>query len=162
MYGFLQLPFKSVLIVPSAWVCYVYQNRYIAPRTDDDQRSWLRLYDFDPLRVRKEKCDRLNQPESDSPPSAKRRSILRRSSSTASSHPIDGDRDGITLVTAETVLPALSPLMEEIRTGKHLAYMYVEKPTSAHVALLDGERIGALKVSGSIFEEEGPGRGGTG
>jgi hypothetical protein len=54
-----------------AWVCYVYQNRYVTTRLEyddeedeeDDEESdlpigYIRLYDFDPLRVRKEICDR--------------------------------------------------------------------------------------------------------
>ncbi len=131
-----------VLIIITAWVCYVYQNRYIIPRTDDeDDHTYLRLYDFDPLRVRKEKCDRANKTEPISPPPK------RRSSSTPTSPPLDGDRHGVHLVTVETVLPGDHLLVGEVRTGRDLPYMYVEKVSTADVALLDGERVVAVEVS---------------
>lgn len=132
----------------SAWVCYVYQNRYVIPRTDAEDRTYLRLYDFDPLRVRKEKCDRANDTEPIPPPVKSRtRSLLRRASSSLPAHPLDCDRHGVHLVTAETVLPGDRPLLGEIRTGKDLPYLYVERECPADTALLDGERVVAVEVS---------------
>lgn len=127
-------------------MCYVYQNRYIIPRTDAEDHTFLRLYDFDPLRVRKEKCDRANNTEPIATPYPKRRSILQRSISSTATYPLDGDRHGLTLVTAETVLPGAHPLVGEVRTGRDLPYMFVERATMANVALLDGERVVAVEV----------------
>lgn len=121
------------------------------------------LYDFDPLRVRKEQLDRLHKlppsptttSSSDSPPTKRRTLLPRLRSSSSSTSPtqsrgtlsVDGDIDGVTLVTAETVLPGYIPLMGEIRTGRDFPYMLVKRATTADVALIDGERIVEVGVS---------------
>ncbi|ORY34688.1 hypothetical protein BCR39DRAFT_462572 [Naematelia encephala] len=125
-------PFVRLLgpdMEPSHWVCYVYQYRYATIRRQTEGgAAKLRVYDFDPLRVRKEISDRRNAP----PP------------------PHDGDRDGIHLVTAETDLRAVRPLCDRIKTGGKMPYMFVEKTTTADVVLVDGERIIGVEVSLSL------------
>jgi hypothetical protein len=129
-------------------VCYVYQNRYITPLELDGQNV-IRLYDFDPLRVRQERLSRIHLAgEPSSSPPAKRISLLRRRSA---SNPLDGERGGIHLVTAETVLRADDPLMEESRTGRDLPYTYVDLESEASVTLIDGERVVTVEVSGLLF-----------
>jgi hypothetical protein len=151
----------------AAWVCYVYQDRYVTTRHDiQDHRTHLRLYDFNPLRVRKEITDRRNAlPSSNkpttrshdtttstSPPPPKRRSLLSRfrsDSSTRPSNPIEGSRDGIVLITEETVISLgnRSPLINEVRTGGKFPYMFVERVSNeTDVALIDAERIVAIQV----------------
>ena len=138
---------EGLLKVSVAWVCYVYQNRYISPQLDEDEEpSRLRLYDFDPLRVRKEICDRTYT-DPPSPITSPRRRLFRNSSTNPHGPALDGERDGIYLVTAETVLPPQNALTSEVRTGGKLPYTYVERSSKADVALIDGERIIGVEVS---------------
>lgn len=104
--------------------------------------SALRLYDFDPLRVRKEISDRRN--------AIPKRAIIGSSQPPGQSlYEDEGeDVDGINLVRSETVLPNRHPLLEEMRTGRELPYMYVERPSEIEVVLIDGERVIAIGVSG--------------
>ncbi|WWD20355.1 hypothetical protein CI109_104831 [Kwoniella shandongensis] len=160
-----------------SWVCYVYQDRYIAPQYKDPfDPATLRLYDFNLLRVRKELYDRRDinfeaEPSDTEEPTIRDEGILsdplqRLLSATnllspssnknktptprAPEHKYDGDRDGIVLVTEETVLPKLVPLDQEIRTGRDMPYLYVDKPLEDDVdaVVLDGERV-------VIFDSEG-------
>jgi len=143
----------------TAWVCYVYQNRYITPHEDlENERLYMRLFDFDPLRLKKEICDRKYSPDpwvsSTSPKTRRHIMLARRISGSFSrgsgdkpdSNIYDGDRDGIVLVTKETVIPKDAVLRDGLRTGGKLPYMYVDKETDAEVALIDGERIVAVAV----------------
>ena len=98
----------------------------------------MQLYDFDPLRVRKEYCDRRNQAAIQS---------RFRGSLDEDAHPYDGDRDGIELVTSETVIERCEPLTGAIITGSKLPYMMVTRPNNADVLLIDGERIISVQVS---------------
>jgi len=141
-------------------VCYVYQNRYITPHEDiENELLYMRLFDFDPVRVKKEICDRKYSPKapvlSSSPKARRHIAFARRISGTFSRgsgdgpdvSSDDGDRDGIVLVTKETVIPKDSLLRDGLRTGGKLPYIYVDKETDAEVALIDGERIVAVAVS---------------
>ena len=146
----------------SAWVCYVYQNRYIYPMENENGDTSLKIYDFDPLRVRKEKCDRANeiQPTSPSPP-PQRRTFFRPSPKHNPSFPLDGDHHGLILITAETVLSANGSIRgHETRTGKDLPYMFVERDSEAGIPLLDGERVILAKASrrGHMCEKQLIGR----
>ena len=123
----------------------MYQNRYIIPYCADN-RDYLRLFDFDPLRVRKEKCDRANSNKQPVSPTDRRRSLRHLSSTIPETYPLDGDIDGINLVTRETVLRGDGPLLGEMRTGSHLPYLFVDKFTSADCALLDADRIVTVQV----------------
>ncbi|EIW71369.1 hypothetical protein TREMEDRAFT_27933 [Tremella mesenterica DSM 1558] len=115
---------------PASWVCYVYGNRFIYPSLHSNRTSYsLTLFDFDPLRTRKEIYDRRNDP-------------TRRA---------DGEEDGIVLVTAETVLEGKSPLTGQVKTGGMLPYTTVSRPTPADVALIDSERIVTIKVGRAIL-----------
>ncbi|GFZ49682.1 hypothetical protein JCM24511_07084 [Saitozyma sp. JCM 24511] len=132
----------------ASWVCYVYQNRYVTPLQLPDGRSVIRLYDFDPLRVRREKLSRIHAsgesvPDPSSSPPAKRTSLFRKQQPEA--NPIDGERNGVHLVTDETVLAKDQPLTEETRTGRDLSYTYVEIESEAEVTLIDGDRIVAVE-----------------
>lgn len=132
-----------------AWVCYVYQNRYIT--TFDDEVSdtrYFRLYDFDSLRVRKELCDRRNSPGT-ATPRKRRLSLLRRASSTGAEI-FEGERDGIVMVTAETVITKNLLLPQGAKTGEKLPYMYVDQETEANVALIDAERIVGVSVRRNV------------
>ncbi|KAK4688537.1 DNA cross-link repair 1A protein, partial [Tremellales sp. Uapishka_1] len=157
---------------PQNWVCYVYQNRYVAVRTDDMGTSHLQLYDFDPLRVRKEIVERSNLPQ---PP--KKKSLLKRMTSrdrsdhesgftswlrplqTSTAPSVEGDHMGVKLVTAETVLSNRRPLKSVVVTGRDLPYLLVEKQTVADVVVIDGERIVAIQTADQmgLFAEAMPG-----
>lgn len=66
----------------------------------------------------------------------------------ATAHKYDGEQGGVTLVTAETVLPPTVLLQAETRTGANFPYMYVEKDyCNQRIALLDDERIIFVHVS---------------
>jgi hypothetical protein len=109
----------------------------------------IRLYDFDPLRVRREKLSRIHTsggsaPDPSSSPPAKRTSLFRKQQPEAKS--VDGVRNGIHLVTDETVLAKDQPLTEETRTGRDLPYTYVQFMSTAEVTLIDGDRIVAVEV----------------
>ncbi|WVF68505.1 hypothetical protein IAT40_003272 [Kwoniella sp. CBS 6097] len=132
-----------------SWVCYIYQDRYVVPYFDEtEQETTVRLYDFDPLRVRKELLDRKqNNFMADSPRSQS--SVVRRLIFGLSMPPderqgkYDGDRDGIHLVTEETVLKNKTPLTSEIRSGKEMPFVYVEKTYADEIVtvVMDAERL---------------------
>jgi len=129
-----QSTFRTLVdMLTTGWVCYVYHNRWINLYTTSELRSQLRLYDFDPLRVRKEQYDRAANPLT------RKRSLSRIRSR--------GDEDGVILVMEETVLERELPLLDEVRTGRELPYLMVKRATNADVALIDGERIVEVNVS---------------
>lgn len=124
-----------------------------------------RIYDFDPLRVRKLQLERarLTEGSSDSPTSsiasASRLKRPRASSDSASAVPSrDSEVDGIYLFQEETVLPAREPLLSEIRTGSEFPYMCSEKDAFADfgyrgnssIMLLDESRLVLILVSGAL------------
>lgn len=79
----------------------------------------------------------------------KRSFSLRRRFSGASDTPdIDGNRDGITLVTAPSVIKGNRLLPDGLKTGEKFPCLYVDQPSVGDVALLDGERIVLVGVSG--------------
>ncbi|BEJ12414.1 hypothetical protein CspHIS471_0208740 [Cutaneotrichosporon sp. HIS471] len=139
--------------VPTSWVCYVYQNRYVAPyvrvvgtldmsdNDDDDEyveqqliELSLQVFDFDPRRVRKERLDRARR----LPPGME-----------AHDERLEGDVDGIDLVLAPTRLEPVPCLTEEvIVTGQNLPYIMVERETDSANPLIDGQRILMLKSRG--------------
>ena len=136
--------FACLALIP-AWVCYVYQNRYITAFDNEaSDTRYFRLYDFDPLRVRKELYDRKNSPTT-ATPRKRRLSLLRRASSTGAES-VEGDRDGIVVVTTETVIKRNLLLPQGVKTGEKLPYMYVDQETEANVALIDAERIVGVSV----------------
>jgi hypothetical protein len=94
-----------------AWVCYVYQNRYITRYGRN-----LRLYDFDPLRVRKEISEGMI------------------------------GEDGIVLVAEESTTsgPALVDPITTGRNLPYTYVEKSSQGTS--VALIDGERVVAIQV----------------
>nr|XP_018260252.1 uncharacterized protein I303_07169 [Kwoniella dejecticola CBS 10117]OBR82410.1 hypothetical protein I303_07169 [Kwoniella dejecticola CBS 10117] len=148
-----------------SWVCYVYGSRYVSPYPHEfDTSTSIRLYDFDPLRVRRELYMRKNigfvGHEPQSPRGIVKRLMfgLSTSSSNSPKSPgclvedtkYDGEKDGITLITEETVLKKKSPLLSEIRTGRELPFMFSEKKVEGLVqtVVLDSERL-------IIFDYEG-------
>jgi hypothetical protein len=149
---------ENRLILP-AWVCYVYQNRYVTFRNCSDTR-YLQLYDFDPLRVRKELSDRKN---SQSPvtsvalprgaPGAPRgsRSFLERLREPAPSTPLKEHEgkgaDGVQLVMSDVVHKNRRVFVKTVTTGGALPYLLAERLCTADTVLLDGERIVTLDVS---------------
>ena len=95
---------------------------------DETERPMVRLYDFDPVRVKKKMKDRPYG--------------MRAVGRTSVSH-------GVT--TAETVCDPVSIIAPEIlRTGSRLPYAYAdvhgESWDTAEAALVDGERISAILV----------------
>ena len=156
------------------------------------EEQYIRLYDFDPLRVRKEACDRkYNNPPvgfSDSsaidpldakmsedetrgspgggqgpsgvegsttrsrgPSIGRRLSDLRQRMSFSKpkdtpKKTVDGDRDGIVLVTESEYITPNILLPEGMETGRELPYVYVERRTRGDNALIDGERIVIVHV----------------
>jgi len=144
-----------------AWVCYVYQNRYVSFRNDEQSR-FLQLYDFDPLRVRKELSDRKNaQPPTTSvspPPSKMRRDSrsllerLRQNFASIGPEPVGMEHegrgtDGVQLVMSEVTHRNRKVFVGTIKCGSALPYLLTERPSSADTVLLDGERIVTLDVS---------------
>ncbi|WWC73627.1 uncharacterized protein I206_107599 [Kwoniella pini CBS 10737] len=143
-----------------SWVCYVYGSRYVSPYPhESDMSTSIRLYDFDPLRVRKELYSRKNSGfvgvEPQSPRGIVKRLMFGLSTSTTPlSSPgksttnkeetkYDGDKDGIHLITEETILKKKSPLKYEIKTGKELPFIFSENKVDGLVetVVLDGERL---------------------
>jgi hypothetical protein len=139
--------------VASPWVCYVYQDRYVAPYArvvgtldmdDSDEEDeeepehvqeiielCLQVFDFDPRRVRKERLDRARR----LPPGMEARDER-----------LEGDVDGIDLVLAPTRIKPVPCLTdEEIVTGQNLPFIMVEKETDSVTPLIDGQRILTLK-----------------
>lgn len=136
--------------VPTAWVCYVYQNRYVTPyarvvgtleMSDSDEGEEaeadeiielsLQVFDFDPRRVRKERLDRARR----LPPGIASRDER-----------LEGDVDGINLVLAPTRIEPVPCLTDEpIVTGENLPYIMVERETDSTNPLIDGQRILMLK-----------------
>ncbi|KAK8849728.1 hypothetical protein IAR55_005063 [Kwoniella newhampshirensis] len=168
-----------------SWVCYVYQDRYVTPQWEDTfDPVKLRLYDFNPLRVRKELYERrqdgfvprakrpsANASADDGPvdpnsaPSSPIRQLLSAANLFSSStktdtptspvdpeHKHDGDRDGLVLITEESVLAKKIPLDQEIRTGRDMPFIYVDKRMEGEVdtVVMDGERV-------VVFDSEGDG-----
>lgn len=131
---------SEYIILTLDWVCYVYQNRFVtieerlieSPRTQAPPRlvTHLVVYDFDQLRVRKERLARLNR----LPASADRDDAA-----------IEGDVDGIELVLSPTESPSTGRLLnQKIVTGERLPYLKVSRPirgSGSPVPLIDSERI---------------------
>lgn len=114
----------------AAWVCYVYQNRFVTPM-EVNGRKIIRLYDFDPLRVRKA-ClarDRAAEAKESGQPSHKPKR-----------------KDKPRLVTEQTAIGPVCPLQATTKTGADLPYTYVDIRTDAYTALIDSERIVAMEV----------------
>ncbi|WRT69747.1 uncharacterized protein IL334_006738 [Kwoniella shivajii] len=141
-----------------SWVCYVYGSRYVVPYHHEAESSTtIRLYDFDPLRVRQELYSRRDSNFTASAPQSPRGIVHRlmfglststsppTSSATTPNEDIkfDGDKDGIYLITEETVLKKKSPLDQEVRSGKDLPFIYAEKKLRKEVetVVMDGERL---------------------
>ncbi|WWC95413.1 hypothetical protein V866_002276 [Kwoniella sp. B9012] len=161
-----------------SWVCYVYGSRYVVPYPHASESSTtVRLYDFDPMRVRQEIYSRRNEGFVGSLPTSPRGLVQRLmfGLSTSSSAPntsstpptasanekggspskrklldgsqtqkYDGDRDGIVLVSEETVLKKKLPLKYEIKTGRELPFIYSEKRymnREIDTVVMDGERL---------------------
>jgi hypothetical protein len=99
-------------------------------------RSHLVLYDFDPIRVRKERVARIHRlPTS-----------VARDDEAAVNTAVEGEVDGVDLVLSDTVMPAGQRLEHPVPTGKFLPYLKVSRPLrgtggSMPVALIDSERI---------------------
>lgn len=112
------------------------------------------MYDFDPLRVRREICDRTHADldTASSSPKAKRRLSLPRRFSGVEEPKIDGTRDKTVLVTLPCEIKKNKLLPEGLKTGEKLPYMYAERACRGDVALIDGERIVAVGVSGSVID----------
>ncbi|OCF35179.1 hypothetical protein I316_03221 [Kwoniella heveanensis BCC8398] len=144
-----------------SWVCYIYQNRYVVPYYDEaTQESTVRLYDFDPLRIRRELFDRRQNNFFAAAPRS-HSSIVRRLIFGLSMPPDDqrkgkhdGDRDGIHLVTEETVLKSKIPLAQEVRSGREMPFVYVEKTYTDEIdtVVMDGERIVLFKSESDVQE----------
>ncbi|CAK9784540.1 hypothetical protein CC85DRAFT_283040 [Cutaneotrichosporon oleaginosum] len=136
-----------------AWVCFVYQNRYVAPyarvvgtvhlplagdNPDDEETEEqevvdlsLQVFDFDQRRVRKEKLDRARRFPA---------------GMEARDEQIEGDDDGIDLVLKPTRIQPIPYLtLEEIVTGHNMPYILVERATDSVDPLIDGQRILLLK-----------------
>ena len=128
----------------------MYQNRFVTiedkvvdtviPAGDEvgpglRVRPHLVMYDFDPLRVRKERLARKHR----LPPS------VSRDDEAAINEAVQGDVDGIELVLDETTLPAELRLRDSITTGKQLPFIKVSRPLRGGgpppVPLIDSERI---------------------
>ncbi|WWC92861.1 uncharacterized protein L201_007822 [Kwoniella dendrophila CBS 6074] len=150
-----------------SWVCYVYGSRYVVPYDHEaDQSTTIRLYDFDPLRVRQELYSRRNDNFIARAPQSPRGIVQRlmfglSTSSITSKHENDsttsssggksnkeqgkhdGDRDGIHLITEETILKKKSPLAVEVKSGRELPFIYSEKKIKKQVetVVLDSERL---------------------
>lgn len=152
----------------TAWVCFVYQNRFVTEGLGDGavRNGPLRwsIYDFDPLRVRKLQLERRQL--------AKWRLAAHRAECRAIAEgTVDQMRpqftddddpwfdalhvDGITLCTEETVLADREPLLSEIRTGSEFPYMCVNKSAAMQfdyrgddsIMLLDESRLVLILVS---------------
>ena len=111
---------------------------------DDDTESEERelwLFDFDPLRVRKEITDRQNETAPYKASRRGERGFLRRLLFDAFE---DGSIDGIKLVTQEDHFPPDEQLETEIKVGSKLPYMLTAVPFGAEIPLIDGERIVGL------------------
>lgn len=120
----------------TAWVCYVYQNRFVRPiinrkrQGEDDHGVFdliqfnLQVLDFDQTRVRQERCNRIN-----------------RAGPETSDAEIEGEVDGITLVLAETTTRPVQPLTGEITSGSQLPYIAVEMEATDRCPMIDSERI---------------------
>lgn len=99
-------------------------------------RSHLVLYDFDPMRVRKERFARMHRlPAS-----------ISRDDEAAVNAAVEGDVDGVDLVLSDTVLPVAGRIQDQVSTGTFLPYIKVSRPLkgtggSSPVALIDSERI---------------------
>lgn len=89
-------------------------------------RRVVRLYDFDPLRVRKARLEHAHKRES------------------GSSDP--AQKSKLRVVTEESVIPEVCPLKGEMRTGADLPYTYVDLHIDAETVLIDSERIIAMQV----------------
>ncbi|WVW86867.1 hypothetical protein I302_108922 [Kwoniella bestiolae CBS 10118] len=149
-----------------SWVCYVYGSRYVVPYPHSSESSTtVRLYDFDPLRVRQELYSRRNEGFVGTLPTSPRGLVQRLMFGLSTSTPstpattgkepstkrnsiegyqkYDGDRDGIVLVSEETVLKKKIPLKGEIRTGRELPFIYSEKKYVREIetVVMDGERL---------------------
>jgi hypothetical protein len=136
----------------------------------DLELQYLRLYDFDPIRLRKEICDRkygnlpvgsaeddITSKSSTASPTGSTTPAKRRRGGSSGDEDVkvDGDRDGIVLVTEETVVPSNTLLPQGLRTGSKMPYMYVEKRTSGSNSLIDAERVVIVHVSRVVWSETG-------
>lgn len=109
-------------------------------------QTLLKLFDFDPLRVRKELSDRRNADPN-------RQIIVDPQSRTTFGAVQDYEGEdtlGVGLIRAESILKDRLPFIGEIRTGRDLPFLYVEKPSEFETVCIDGERIVAIGVSCSL------------
>lgn len=131
------------------WVCYVYQYRFVTieerPVANGTKvRPFLVLYDFDPMRVRKERLDRIHR----LPANVDR-------SSPEIDRLVEGDVDGIDLVLSEKKHEKGLRLENDLTMGSQLPYVRVSRritaydPNCKYTALIDSERILIFKVSSS-------------
>ncbi|WVR08002.1 hypothetical protein IAU60_005046 [Kwoniella sp. DSM 27419] len=156
--------------VPS-WVCYVYHNRYVVPYYDERElATTIRLYDFDPLRVRQEMKRRRHDkfvPIYDSLPGMDRwrRMIFGLSTATnrydqgAKGDDEPGKWDGtdmlagkypLNLVSEQSILKNRSPLAQEVRSGSDMPFIYTESLSGKEVdtVVMDGERLVLFSMEG--------------
>ncbi|WVQ78982.1 hypothetical protein IAT38_001074 [Cryptococcus sp. DSM 104549] len=140
--------------VPS-WVCYVYQDRYVSQIPPPNPRAFspgIRLFDFDPLRIRQEINDRaqVGWKKSD-PPGSPLAALLfpkppRPQSESGSAGEYAGVKDGVHLVVGESTLEKKLPLARAVVTGSELPYMVVDRYFDVEVdaVVIDGERVVAF------------------
>lgn len=137
----LHQPCQFILIsIPQflAWVCYVYQDRYVT-RSDVESEPSIQLYDFDPMRVRQAQFD----------PELK-----------------DGG-NSFELITEEADVPSHqeyrhSTLVHSVRTGAELPCTVTElelPDDGVHTIIIDAERIIAFDVSDIILLQAAQSRG---
>lgn len=123
------------MLTTAAWVCYVYQNRYVMMIEDeeDEDANELLVYDFDPIHVRRERLNRLREnPE-------------------LSDEELEGEHDGVALVLTETLITAPEGVRHDLHCGGKLPYLVVRKPASdSNVALIDSERILTMTVGADL------------
>ena len=136
------------------WVCNVYHNRYVQIYTSASNRKFMRMFDFDPLRVLKEirkrgleypahKEDTTNElPREASMPGSYGASSSIDDVWDANPQESASEVDGISLQLSDTVYADDTPgLGQGIVCGAGLPYMYVDKPLRGDTVLLDGQRL---------------------
>ncbi|ORX37649.1 hypothetical protein BD324DRAFT_579245 [Kockovaella imperatae] len=118
-----------------AWVCNVFHNRYVQIIRTAQDRLFMRLYDFDPLRVLKEIRKRgAAFPHEDQDQDGWSPSGLRSI-----------EDDGVFLEVREGYLDGEVTYglhdVDALTFGSKLPFLYVDRPLRGEIAIMDGERI---------------------
>ncbi|KAL7425252.1 hypothetical protein Q5752_000940 [Cryptotrichosporon argae] len=144
----------------SGWVCFVYHHHWVNIRVTRDGDAFMQLYDFDPLRVRKERHDRRVRAARaddtwDGPETLNGVRLVTDPHTVPASAGATGTAPGPGPVPDPDALDTL--LAHDTTTGARLPYLLVERRTDADVALIDGERIVAVnRADGIVLDDDGP------